>query len=158
MEKLNLSNIINREAFEIGIEECSKNIDCVNEEVRARIKWRIIIRSEKLNFICKRCSKNVKAYAVDYDCILANYRRLLPFTLNCTNENLDLIDIITRYTRDMIIDSYGGVWFDIKLSYGSLMDLKQNLEEYWKTHPLCSTKVDKYRRIVSEALDSDIYR
>lgn len=158
MEKLNLSNIRNCEGLKNSIEECCKKLDGA-EELKERMKYRFIMRSEKLNFICKRSGirARVRAFAVDYDNILANYKRLLPLNLNCTNENLDLINIITRYTID-IIDSLGGVWFDIKLPYDSLNALRHELEDYWKTHPLCSTKVDKYRRIVVKALDSNIYR
>lgn len=156
MEKLNLSNIRNCEVLEGGIEEYCKKLDSA-EELKDRMKWRFIIHSEKLNFICKRCGIRVRAFAVDYDAILANYKHVLPLTLNCTNENLDLINIITKYTIDIIIDSLGGVWFDIKLPYDSLNTLRHELEDYWKTHPLCSNKVDKYRRIVVNCLDDQIY-
>lgn len=157
MEKLNLSNVINCEGLEVDIEDCCKRL-AGTEELKERMKWRFIIRSEKLNFICKRCGIRVKAFAVDYDCILANYDNLLPITLTCTDENLDLINIISRYTKDALIDSYGKIWFNIKLSYDNLNNLRYDLEDYWKTHPLCSNKVDKYRRIVVKALDSNIYR
>lgn len=157
MEKLNLSNIINCEVLEVDIKECCERLNNT-EELKERMKWRFIMRSEKLNFICKRCGIRVKAFAVDYDCILANYDYLLPITLTCTDENLYLINIISRYTKDALIDSYGKVWFNIKLSYDNLNNLRYDLEDYWKTHPLCSNKVDKYRRIVAKALDNNIYR
>lgn len=157
MEKLNLSNVINCEGLEVDIKDCCKRL-AGTEELKERMKWRFIIRSEKLNFICKRCGIKVKAFAVDYDCILTNYDYLLPITLTCTDENLDLIKIISRYTKDALIDSYGKIWFNIKLSYDNLNNLRYDLEDYWKTHPLCSNKVDKYRRIVVKVLDSNIYR
>lgn len=157
MEKLNLSNIINCEGLEVDIKDYCKNLDGT-EELKERMKWRFIMRSEKLNFICRRCSIKVMAFAVEYDCILTNYDYLLPLALTCSDENISLINIISKYTKDVLIDSYGKVWFNIKLSYSDLMGLKYELEDYWKTHPLCSNKVDKYRRIVVKALGAEIYK
>ena len=157
MEELNLSNIINCEGLKVDIKDCCKKLDGA-EELKARMEWKFIMRSKKLNFICERCSIRVKAFAVEYDCVLANYDNLLPFTLTCSYENIDLIKIISKYTKNILIDSYGKVWFDIKLSYSDLMDLKYDLEDYWKTHQLCSNKVDKYRRIVVKALGAEIYK
>lgn len=157
MEELNLSNIINCEGLKVDIKDYCKRLDG-DEELKARMRWKFIMRSEKLNFICKRCGIKVKAFAVEYECILANYDSLLPLALTCANENLDLIKIISKYTKDVLIDPYGKLWFNIKLSYTDLMNLRYELEDYWKTHPLCSNKVDKYRRIVVEALDAEIYK
>ena len=157
MENLNLSNIINCEGLKVDIKDYCKRLDG-DEELKARMECRFIMRSEKLNFICKRCNINVMAFAVEYNCILTNYDYLLPLGLTCSNENIDLIKIISKYTKDVLIDPYGKLWFNIKLSHSDLMDLKYDLEDYWKTHPLCSNKVDKYRRIVVKVLDSNIYR
>ena len=153
-----LDNIINCEQLNAEIEDYCNNIG--DEQRKETVKWRFIMRSEKLNFLCKRCGIRVNAYIVKYDTVLANYDHLLPLALTCSDENIDLVRIIGKYANTIMIDNFGGVYIDLE-PYGAddkLMHLKYELEEYWKTHPLCSNKVDKYRRIVVKALGAKIYK
>lgn len=118
-------------------------------------------RISKIDFIGRSCNTYWYAELItNYDLIVANQRYLLPVSLNCTNENLDLISIINLYTSHIVLDLQGGVWIDLgDTSHDKykLHDLKKMLERYWTTHPLCSNKVDKYRRIVAGILDTDLY-
>ena len=118
------------------------------------------MRSEKLDFLCARCNIRVNVYIVEYRTVLANYDHLLPLALTCSDENIDLVRIIGKYANTIMIDEYGGVYVYLK-SYGtndSLNDLRHELEDYWNSHPLCSNKVDKYRKIVVKALGTEIYK
>ena len=153
-----LDNIINSNQLNAEIEDYCNNIE--DEQRKENTKWRFIMRSEKLNFLCKRCGIRVNAYIVEYSNVLANYDHLLPLALTCSDENIDLVRIIGKYPNSIMIDNFGGVYIDL-MPYGTndeLMHLKYELEEYWKTHPLCSNKVDKYRRIVVKALGAKIYK
>lgn len=153
-----LNNIINSEQLNTEIEDYCNNIG--DERNKETVKWRFIMRSDKLNFLCRRCDIRVNAYMVKYDTVLANYGDLLPLALTCSDENMDLVRIIGKYANTIMIDNFGGVYFDLK-PYGTndeLMHLRYELEDYWKTHPLCSNKVDKYRRIVVKALGAEIYK
>ena len=153
-----LDNIINSEQLNADIEDYCNHIE--NESSKETVKWRFIMRSERLNFLCTRCGIRVNAYIVKYDTVLANYDHLLPLALTSSDENIDLIRIVGKYANTIMIDEYGGVYFDLQ-PYGTndkLMGLRYELEDYWKTHPLCSNKVDKYRRIVVKALGAEIYK
>ena len=153
-----LDNIINSEQLNADIEDYCNNIG--DERNKETVKWRFIMRSERLNFLCTRCGIRVNAFIFEYKGVLANYDHLLPLALTSSDENIDLIRIIGKYADSIIIDEYGGVYFDL-MPYGvndKLMHLKYELEDYWKTHPLCSNKVDKYRRIVVKALGAEIYK
>ena len=155
---MKLTNINNNNALELAIEDYCKHIE--DERSRENTKWRFIMRSEKLDFLCARCNIRVNAYIVEYRNVLANYDHLLPLALTCSDENIDLVRIIGKYPNSIMIDNFGGVYIDL-MPYGAddeLIHLKYELEEYWKTHPLCSNKVDKYRRIVVKALGAEIYR
>ena len=155
---MKLTNINNNDALELAIEDYCNHIE--NERSRENTKWRFIMRSEKLDFLCARCGIRVNAFIFEYRGVLANYDHLLPLALTSSDENIDLIRIIGKYANSIMIDEYGGVYFDLK-PYGTndkLMDLRYELEDYWKTHPLCSNKVDKYRRIVVKALGAEIYK
>ena len=155
---MELTNINNNDAFELAIEDYCKHIE--DEQRRENMKWRFIMRSEKLNFLCTRCGIRVNAYIFEYIDVLANYDHLLPLALTCSDENIDLVRIIGKYANTIMIDNFGGVYFDLQpyAANDRLMELRYDLEDYWKTHPLCSNKVDKYRRIVVKALRGDIYR
>ena len=153
-----LDNVINSEQLNAEIEDYCNNIG--DERNKETVKWRFIMRSEKLNFLCKRCDIRVHAYIVKYDTVLANYDHLLPLALTCSDENIDLVRIIGKYANTIMIDNFGGVYIDLE-PYGTndrLKHLKYELEEYWNSHPLCSNKVDKYRRIVVKALGAEIYK
>lgn len=155
---MKLTNINNNNALELAIEDYCNHIG--DERIRENTKWRFIMRSEKLDFLCTRCSIRVNAYIVEYNTVLANYDHLLPLALTSSDENIDLVRIIGKYANTIMIDNFGGVYIDLE-PYGTndkLMHLKYELEEYWKTHPLCSNKVDKYRRIVVKALGAEIYK
>ena len=155
---MKLTNINNNNAFELAIEDYCKHIE--DERIRENTKWRFILRSEKLDFLCARCDIRVNAFIFEYRGVLANYDHLLPLALTSNDENIDLVRIIGKYANTIMIDNFGGVYFDLK-PYGTndkLMDLRYELEDYWKTHPLCSNKVDKYRRIVVKALSAEIYK
>ena len=153
-----LDNIINSNELNAEIEDYYNHIE--DKRRRENTKWRFIMRSEKLNFLCTRCGIRVKAYIVKYDIVLANYDHLLPLALTCGDENIDLVRIIGKYANNIMIDNFGDVYIDL-MPYSAddkLMYLKYDLEDYWKTHPLCSNKVDKYRRIVAKALGAKIYK
>ena len=153
-----LDNIINNEQLNADIEDYCNHIE--NESSKETVKWRFIMRSERLNFLCTRCGIKVNAYIVKYDAVLANYDHLLPLTLTSSDENIDLVRIIGKYVNTIMIDNFGSAYIDL-MPYGAddkLMHLKYELEEYWKTHPLCSNKADKYRRIVVKALGAEIYK
>lgn len=153
-----LDNIINSEQLNADIEDYCNNI--CDERNKETVKWRFIMRSEKLNFLCKRCGIRVNAYIFKYDAVLANYDHLLPLALTCSDENIDLVRIVGKYANNIMIDNFGGVYVDLE-PYGTndrLKHLKYELEEYWNSHPLCSNKVDKYRRIVVKALGAEIYK
>lgn len=155
---MKLTNINNNNALELAIEDYCNHIE--DERSRENTKWRFIMRSERLDFLCTRCGIRVNAYIVEYNTVLANYDHLLPLALTSSDENIDLIRIVGKYANTIMIDNFGGVYIDLK-PYGTndkLMDLKYELEDYWKTHPLCSNKVDKYRRIVVKALGAEIYK
>ena len=153
-----LNNIINSEQLNADIEDYCNHTE--DERIRENTKWRFIMRSEKLDFLCSRCNISVNVYIVEYSTVLANYDHLLPLALTSSDENIDLVRIIGKYANTIMIDEYGGVYVDL-MPYGAddkLMHLKYELEDYWKTHPLCSNKVDKYRRIVVKALGAKIYK
>lgn len=154
---MKVSNINNNDALELAIEDYCNHIE--DERYSDDIKWRFIMRREKLDFLCVRGNIRVDAFVCEYKYVLANYDHLLPFALTTGDENISLIKIISKYTNNVLIDQYGGVYFDLKpfSTNDDLMNLKCEFEDYWKTHPLCSNKVDKYRRIVVKALDSNIY-
>ena len=155
---MKLTNINNNNALELAIEDYCKHIE--DERIRENTKWRFIIRSERLDFLCARCDIRVNAFIFEYRGVLANYDHLLPLALTSSDENIDLIRIVGKYANTVMIDNFGGVYIDLQ-PYGvndKLMQLKYELEDYWKTHPLCSNKVDKYRRIVVKALGADIYK
>lgn len=153
-----LDNIINSNKLNAEIEDYCNNIE--NEQSKETVKWRFIMRSDKLNFLCTRCGIRVHAYIIKYDTVLANYEDLLPLALTCSDENINLVRIIGKYADTIMIDNFGHTYIDLQ-PYGindKLMHLRYELEEYWKTHPMCSNKVDKYRRIVVKALGADIYK
>ena len=153
-----LDNIINSNELNAEIEDYCNSIE--DEHRKETVKWRFIMRSEKLNFLCTRCDIRVNAYIVEYSSVLANYDHLLPLALTCSDENIDLVRIISKYANSIMIDNFGGVYIDL-MPYGTndkLMGLRYELEDYWKTHPLCSNKVDKYRRVVVKALGAEIYK
>lgn len=153
-----LGNIINSNELNAAIEDYCKHIE--DEHIIENTKWRFIMRSERLGFLCTRSGIRVNAYIVDYDTVLAHYDHLLPLTLTSSDENIDLVRIIGKYANTIMIDNFGSVYVDLE-PYGTndkLMHLKYELEDYWKTHPLCSNKVDKYRRIVVKALGAEIYK
>mgnify|MGYP006907954041 FL=1 len=153
-----LSNIINSKGVEQKIDDYCNNMVNTTESIKDRTKWSFIRRSERLDFLCVRCGIKVNVFISEYKDVLVNYNYLLPLTLTISNENLDLIGIISKYTRDIILDPYGGVYIDLKPCYtDTLMQLKRTLENYWITHPLCSNRINKYRRIVVGILDTDLY-
>lgn len=155
---MELTNIDNNNALKLEIEDYCNHIE--DERSRENTKWRFIMRSERLDFLCARCGIRVHAHIVEYDTVLANYDHLLPLTLTSSDENIDLVRIVGKYANIVMIDNFGGVYIDLE-PYGAndkLMHLRYELEDYWKTHPLCSNKVDKYRRIVVKALGAEIYK
>ena len=97
---MKLTNINNNNALELAIEDYCNHIE--DERIRENTKWRFIMRSERLDFLCARCGIRVNAYIVEYSSVLANYDHLLPLALTCSDENIDLVRIIGKYANSVM--------------------------------------------------------
>ena len=86
--------------------------------------------------------------------------KLLEVSKSYSLENCYLMSLfITRFPDNILITSTGRMFMHIRPDQvDQLESLHAELKDYWLTHPLCSTKVDRLRRLVATILDSRLYK
>lgn len=85
--------------------------------------------------------------------------KLLEVSKSYSLENCYLMSLFITRFPDNILITEGRMFMHIRPDQvDQLESIHADLKDYWLTHPLCSTKVDRLRRQVATILDSKLYK